>query len=142
MLYGGEPLVEWGNLQQVVLDKTAEASKLNIKISFGIVTNMTLLTQEKLDWLIEHRVSISPSIDGCQAAQDFERKFKDGTGSSSVVYENAKRLLKRLPNTTCRITVSPSTVQYTYDSIVFLTKGLGFKTVNAVLQVEWNGVTM
>lgn len=138
-IYGGEPLLEWDNLVSVVVSKKALAETVGIKLQFSLVTNMTLLTEEKLDWLITNRVGVHPSIDGCQPAQDAERKFADGSGSSAVVYQNAKMLLSKMGGRSCRMTVSPSTVQYLYDSIVFMTKEIGFKTVNGVLAggVEW-----
>ena len=138
-IYGGEPLLEWKNLQNVVVNKKAEAQALGIKLQFSLVTNMTLLTEDKLDWLIKNNVGIHPSIDGCAEAQDSERKFHNGTGTSTIVYENARRLVARLPGRSCRMTVAPSTVKYLFESIVFLTKDIGFKTVNAVLAggVEW-----
>lgn len=138
-IYGGEPLLEWENLKNVVVSKKALAETVGIKLQFSLVTNMTLLTEEKLDWLIANRVGVHPSIDGCQPAQDAERKFADGSGSSAIVYQNAKMLLSKIGGRSCRMTVSPSTVQYLYDSILFMTKEIGFKTVNGVLAggVEW-----
>jgi len=138
-LYGGEPLFEWEHLKNVIVTKKEYGLKREIPINFGIVTNMTLLSEDKLDWLIKNRVGIHPSIDGCAEAQDMERRFKDGTGSSSIVYENAKRLISRMGGRSGRMTVSPDTVQYLYNSILFMTKELGFRTVNAILAggVEW-----
>lgn len=138
-IYGGEPLMEWEHLKDVVVSKKAQSKARNINLQFSLVTNMTLLTADKLDWLLANNVGIHPSIDGCAQAQDAERKYADGRGTSAVVYENARRLLSKVPGRSCRMTISPGTVQYLYDSIVFLTRDIGFQTVNAVLAggVDW-----
>lgn len=143
-IYGGEPLVEWENLKNVVVTKKALAASQNIILQFSIVTNMTLLTEDKLDWLLANRVGIHASIDGCAPAQDTERRFHNGQGTSEIVYANARRLLAKAPGRSCRMTVAPSTVQYLYDSIVFMTKEIGFQTVNAVLAggVEWTDANL
>lgn len=138
-IYGGEPLFEWEHLKDVVVSKKAEAKQRGYPLKFSLVTNMTLLDEEKLNWLMDNHVGIHPSIDGNAQAEDACRIDKDGNTYSAIVFENARRLLARLPNRSCRMTVSPQTVSYLFDSIKFLTKEIGFKTVNAVMAggVNW-----
>ena len=139
-IYGGEPLVEFNNIKYIVPWVKAQGKANGFPIGFGIVTNMTLLDEEKLTWLCNNNIGIHPSIDGCAPAQDACRVFKNGKGSSSIVYENARRLINKLPGRSVRMTISPRTAEYLYDSIVFLCKDIGFKTANAILAggVEWS----
>ena len=138
-IYGGEPLVEWENLKNVTLAKREEAKQRGYPCRFSIVTNMTLLDADKLDWLMNNHIGIHPSIDGNAQAEDACRIDKNGGTYSAIVFENARRLLARQPNRSCRMTVSPQTVSYLFDSIKFLTKDIGFQTVNAVMAggVNW-----
>ena len=139
-IYGGEPLVEWVHLKEIIPAMKQEAIRRGTRIGFSIVTNMTLLDEEKLDWLMANNVGIHPSIDGCAPAQDACRIFKDGKGSSTIVYENARRLLSRTKGRSCRMTVTPETAKYMYASVVFLAKDIGFETVNAVMAggIDWS----
>ena len=129
--YGGEPLVEFDDLQASVNWMREEYSDINP--SFGIVTNMTLLDEDKLKWLFDNKVRIQCSIDGCPEAQDTLRTYENGNGTSRVVYENARRVLKLLPGAACRATVTPKTAHLLFESVRFLVEEVGFAKVNPVL---------
>jgi radical SAM protein with 4Fe4S-binding SPASM domain len=138
-VYGGEPLFEWKDLQETVLWLRDSDVADTVDYHVGIVSNMVLLDEKKLDWLIEHKVSVHPSIDGNAQAEDTQRIFPDGSGCSHIVYDNARRLLDRMGGRSCRMTVTPQTVPYVYDSIVFLCEDIGFPTVNPILAggIKW-----
>ena len=80
---GGEPLVNFDIIKAIIY--YAEKNKGDHHISYSIVSNLTLLTEEILDYLIENRFGISTSIDGDQILHDHNRPFRDGTGSFSTV---------------------------------------------------------
>lgn len=75
---GGEPLANWDVLTHAV----QHARKLNASIgkalSFSVVTNMTMMTEEKLDWLLENKIQICTSIDGPKDLHNKVRIMKDG----------------------------------------------------------------
>lgn len=129
-LYGGEPTCAWDSVQALVKLRNETALP---KIQLGIVSNMSLLDEEKLDYCIANRVGIHPSIDGCKEVEDMYRKTEKGETVSDAVYANAKRLVAKLPWRSARSTVCPETVQYMFKSVKFLTEEIGFKTVNQVL---------
>lgn len=58
-LWGGEPLVYWKTLLLLIPELRKRFPENNL----SFFTNGTLLTKEKVDWLIENRVSISISHD-------------------------------------------------------------------------------
>ena len=136
-IFGGEPLVEWADLCEAV--EWTRAEWPTRKTRFAIVTNMTLLSQENLDWLQAHRVRVSPSIDGDPESEDAHRRYADGRGASGEVYDAARRLLKAQPHTSCRMTVSPATVGRVAESVRFLCEEVGFGRVNPILAggIEW-----
>lgn len=138
-VYGGEPTVEWKDLQETwEWVNTSDVAK-GVPTHIGIVTNMVLMDEQKIDWCIEHKVGVHPSIDGNPQAEDTQRIFPDGSGASKVAYKNAKLLLEKMGGRSCRMTVTPDTVPYVFDSIVYLCEEIGFPTVNPILAggVEW-----
>lgn len=58
--WGGEPLVFWKTIEPLVL----ELEKLYPRLRFSIVTNGTLLTEDKIDFMKAHRFSVNVSCDG------------------------------------------------------------------------------
>ena len=80
---GGEPLANFEVLKHIVL--YAEANKRSKHITYTLVSNLTLLTDDKLDFLIEHNVGISTSLDGFEELHDKNRQFTNGTGTFRIV---------------------------------------------------------
>ena len=60
IFYGGEPLVNWGGIVEAI----ELAKELDSKIKFSMVTNATLLDEEKIRYLAKNRVEVGISIDG------------------------------------------------------------------------------
>lgn len=136
-MYGGEPTVAWDSVQAL-----SDWSKTinDVKVKIGLVTNMVLMDEEKIDYCIANQVSISPSIDGCREVEDMFRVRADGTKVSDLVYANAKILTSKIGGRSCRSTFAPETVRYMFDSVRFVTEELGFVTVNQILAggVKWS----
>ncbi len=81
---GGEPLANWEVLQHVVeyaRQKNALAGKA---LSFSLVSNLTLLDEEKLDYLLDRKIQICTSIDGPADAHNKQRIWKDGDGFATT----------------------------------------------------------
>lgn len=83
--YGGEPLMHYSLLQYAVLK--AE-SKWEDKVSFSITTNATLLTPERIDWLVAHQVELCISIDGTSTFNDNQRVDINGHETFARVREH------------------------------------------------------
>ena len=140
--YGGEPLVEWEDLTEAI--RWTRMVFPDKPWGFSIVTNLTLLTARKLDWLEAERVGVHPSIDGCPEAIDAHRKRADGTGASGPIIENVRRLVERQPGRSARMTVTPQTVRWLEKSIRFLADDIGFKTINPILAggADWDDAAL
>lgn len=82
--YGGEPLVNYPLIQYAV-NKGYE--KWGEKVTFSVSTNGTLLTRERMDWLVTNRVEIAISIDGTEGFHDRHRIDINGNGSFAKVYQ-------------------------------------------------------
>ena len=76
---GGEPLLNFDVLKRIV--KYAEEKKGAKNISYNVVTNLTLLNEDMLRFLMEFNINICTSLDGDQILHDSNRVFKNGLGT-------------------------------------------------------------
>ncbi len=90
--YGGEPLINFDLIKQVINYCRKIQSRTGKKFRFLLATNATLLTKEKGEFLIENGVDIAVSLDGSRKIQDTQRPFPDGKGSFEVVMGNINSL--------------------------------------------------
>jgi len=89
---GGEPLASWPVLCHTVEYARRQNERLGKDLAFTLVTNMTFMSEEKLDFLLANRVQICTSIDGPQAVHDKVRISSIEGGS----WQNATRWVKRI----------------------------------------------
>jgi len=81
---GGEPTANWDVLRHVVeyaSQKNLEGEKV---LSFALVTNLSLMDDEKLDFLLERRVQLCTSLDGPPDLHNKIRIFKGGNSHELV----------------------------------------------------------
>lgn len=90
---GGEPLLNWETIKYVV--KTAKAKLRGKKVNFTIVSNLSLLTEEMVDFIVENGISISTSLDGPRALHDRNRPCADGQGSYDAMLRGLAMLRAR-----------------------------------------------
>ncbi len=83
--FGGEPLLEWELLQWCFSYLSEHAAGLVVPPRFGLTTNMTLLTEEKLSWLAERDFLLGLSLDGSPAMHNTNRRFASGEGSHAAL---------------------------------------------------------
>lgn len=82
---GGEPLLNFEAIRHCIL--YTQAHKGNKRIFYTLVSNLTLLTEEILAFLLEHGVSISTSIDGPESLHDQNRPLLGGGKSYRLTAE-------------------------------------------------------
>jgi uncharacterized protein len=128
--FGGETLMNFPLLSETVRyakEKSAEAGK---NVEFSLTTNATLITERIADFLAEHRIGVTVSIDGDQELNDKMRVFHDGRGSYNVIVPKIKMLLERHRTNSigARVTLSSgvSEVRRIYRH---LTEEVGFRAV-------------
>ena len=128
--FGGETLMNFLMLRSAVgyaKRKCAEAGK---SVEFSLTTNATLLTEQVVDFLAEHKVGVTVSIDGDRELNDKMRVFSDGRGSYDVILPRIKMLLARHKTNSigARVTLSAgvSHVRRIYEH---LTQEVGFYAV-------------
>ena len=128
--FGGETLLNFRLLRSSVdytKRKSAEAGK---HVEFSLTTNATLLNEEIIDFLSEHRVGVTVSIDGDRELNDQMRVFHDGRGSYDVIVPKIQMLLKRHRTNSigARVTLS-SGVSHVRRIYEHLTQEVGFNAV-------------
>lgn len=87
---GGEPLINYKIIKHIV--EYAEAKKGNHCISYNIVTNLTLLEDEMIDFFKEYKFGVSTSLDGPINVHDKNRVYVNGKGTFEKVMDSVKRL--------------------------------------------------
>ena len=95
--FGGEPLLNFPLLRELVPFAKSLSARLGVQVGFGIVTNGTLLTDEMKQFLIDEKFQIKISLDGGHKTQDRIRKFHNGSGTYDVVAKNVKKLTAEAP---------------------------------------------
>jgi len=94
--YGGEPVIEFNLMKQVV--EYAEELFFGKRITFSITTNGTLFNDEIIEYLVKHDINLAVSLDGPEEIHNKSRRFAaNGQGSFQMVSENMERLRKQFP---------------------------------------------
>jgi len=68
---GGEPLLNFEVLRHIV--EYTEAKEVDKHIEFNLVSNLTLLTDEMIEFINAHNINISTSLDGFESLQNSNR---------------------------------------------------------------------
>lgn len=120
---GGEPLLNFEIIKHIVA--YADAQKGSHEINYNVVTNLTLLTDEILDFFVEHRIGISTSIDGPEFVHNQNRPFKDGSGTYGRVIDSVKKIRERGIRVGAIQTTTRTSLKYPRE-IVRAYRDLGF----------------
>ncbi|MCE5301652.1 MAG: radical SAM protein [Planctomycetaceae bacterium] len=135
--YGGEPLLEFELLQQIVWFTEELASRYDVKPAFSLTTNGTLLTDEKIHFLVKHGFNVMVSMDGPKDIHDRYRVFRDERqgqplGSYDVVRKNMARFAELYPEYLHRGVSVTLTATCDYNAVndLFVELGESFPVVS------------
>lgn len=92
--YGGEPLLNFDLIKDVVDYCKNIQNKKKINFHFLLATNGTLLTKTRGEYLIGNGVDVAVSLDGSRKIQNAQRPFPDGRGSFDVILDNINSIRK------------------------------------------------
>ena len=87
---GGEPLLNF-DIVKYIVEYTEEKNESHV-INFNIVTNLTLFTEEMIEFFKEHKFGISTSLDGPEILHNKNRAFRNGQGTYAKVVESLQKL--------------------------------------------------
>lgn len=78
---GGEPLLNWEIIEQILPYIKARSEELGIEVKLGINTNLALLNKHMAKTLLEYGVEFAASLDGTKAGNDSVRLTKNLKGT-------------------------------------------------------------
>jgi uncharacterized protein len=128
--FGGETLMNFPLLKQVVLYASERAAAQGRHVDFSLTTNATLLTPAIIEFLSEHRIGVTVSMDGPKELHDQLRVFANGKGSYDIIEPKVRALIQghRTRPIVARVTLT-SGVTDVVRIFRHLTQELGFHEV-------------
>ena len=121
---GGEPLINFDVIKHIV-EYTKEKNKSK-NIEYSLVSNLSLLTDEIIDFCIDNNISISTSLDGDEELQNYNRRYSNNS------YEATVNGIKRIKEKNYLINAIETTTRYSlnrYKDIVEEYIKLGFSNI-------------
>jgi len=128
--FGGETLMNFPLLKQVVSYADTRAAEQERHVDFSLTTNATLLTPAIIEFLSEHRIGVTVSMDGPKDMHDRLRVFANGKGSYDIIEPKVRALIQghRTRPIVARVTLT-SGVTDVVRIFRHLTRELGFHEV-------------
>ena len=90
---GGEPLLNFPIIMHIV--EYAEQHKGCHEIEYNLVSNLTLITEEMLDYFVKYNFNISTSLDGPEILHNSNRPFGNGSGSYKKLIDSIQKIRER-----------------------------------------------
>lgn len=91
--FGGEPLMNFDVVKQIVKYARSREKEFNKKFRFTITTNGLLLDDDKIDFINKEMSNVVLSIDGRKEVNDYMRVRVDGTGCYDKILPAFKKLV-------------------------------------------------
>ena len=106
--FGGETLMNFPLLKQVVAYAAGRADEQGRHVDFSLTTNATLLTPAIIEFLSENRIGVTVSMDGPKEMHDRLRVFANGRGSYDIIEPKVRALIQnhRTRPITARVTLT------------------------------------
>ena len=83
--FGGEPLLNWDVVKQLVAYGRSQEEAFNKKFRFTLTTNGVLLNDEVMEFCNREMGNVVLSIDGRKEVHDHMRPFRKGAGSYDLI---------------------------------------------------------
>lgn len=107
-LQGGEPLLNW-EVSSFLIEHARKFNTVDKDLRIAMVTNMTLLDDEKMAFLADNDVEVCASLDGPQDIHDKNRVFKNGKGTYELVLGNIRKMKKKFNR---KVNLLPTITRY------------------------------
>lgn len=138
--YGGEPFLSYGLMKHVVDHAEQLAKAQGKRMEFTINTNGSLLNDDKIEWVKQHKIRVTISIDGNKASNDKFRKFISGNGTFATVIRKAKLFLEKAGYLNLRSTITDGSFELK-DSVLELGAIGDSKKVKVLTECNFVGDT-
>lgn len=105
---GGEPLINYDVIKYIVeYSKSINNNKI---IEYNLVSNLTLLTDEMIEFFIENKVTICTSIDGNRELQNINRPYRNHDS-----YNETKSKILKLKEKGIKVNAIQTTTKYSLN---------------------------
>jgi uncharacterized protein len=82
---GGEPLCNFDVIKHVVKVALERGAAENKTITFSLVTNLSLMDDSKLEFILDHGIQVCTSLDGPEDLHNANRPFSHGNSHAETV---------------------------------------------------------
>ena len=113
LFFGGEPLLKYEEIIKPIIIKYSDL------FNYSITTNGLLLSEDIVDFLNQHNVSVLFSFDGIPEVQNMQRKLKNGQNSFELILKNIPYFLLKNKDTQMRMTLTRQSIPFLYDCYLF-----------------------
>jgi len=93
--FGGEPLMNWEVVKQLVAYGRSKEEEYNKKFRFTVTTNGVLLNDEIIDFCNKEMGNVVLSLDGRRQVNDRMRKSRNGKGSYDLIVPKFQDFVKK-----------------------------------------------
>jgi uncharacterized protein len=136
--FGGEPLLEFDSMYEVIRYSDEVTRATGKKIIFNATTNGLLFNEDILK-KSQGKVNYLISIDGDEKTHDRHRVTKNGQGSFKHVFDKLPMIKRFQPWMGARITVCPDTIEDLYHNVDFLYRnGINQFIIGASIEEDWD----
>jgi uncharacterized protein len=132
--FGGEPLLNYSVMRELVLYGEQKAKEQKCHIAFGLTTNGTMLIEEIAKFIHEHHIAVLFSLDGNAETTNRMRLFPNGQGIFDVASRKLSMLLRIMGTDTDRVMIRAtfSRLNLNLPGIYRYLQGLGVRRVALV----------
>lgn len=128
--FGGEPLLNFGVVKEIVAYGRQQATKHNKNFKFTITTNALLLDDDTIQYLNENGISVVLSLDGRPEVHDRMRPDCGGSGSYAAIQPRISRLVESRNNEGYYVRGTFTKRNLDFDADVLHMADLGYKQLS------------
>lgn len=82
----GESMVNWDIVKYITEYAEIKAIHLKKKVIFALVSNLSLMDDEKMEYIMAHNIQISTSLDGDEETHNFNRTYTEWNSFEQVTF--------------------------------------------------------
>lgn len=125
---GGEPLTRFSYYKSFLEKLKADLKLLECKLEIAFLTNLTILTDEFIEFVKKHKCGITVSIDGLKEYNDVNRIYANGNGTFDKIEKNLDILKEHKIGVFVNIVIAEQNLAGILDLTKYLVvRGIGFR---------------
>jgi len=130
---GGEPLANFDIIKFIVDYSIKKNKKAKKHLKFSLVSALTLLDNEKLDWLRSKKIATCSSLDGPEKLHNRNRPMNNNKNSHALTVKGLKKIKNKYKDLHYRIGALMTTTKYSlplYKEIINEYVKLGINNIH------------